>query len=370
MFSSFEYKNKKLRIISIQLSDEKTIGKVNSGERTEQIYFGKTAYVQDWNYPINDTYENDYGPKWIMDSLQSPIPQSHSGITLYIAPECKISRDVLRNDGYVITYNKAKSDFRVLPSIPRNPTYLRTEIVFLCGKQLCLCQVERSCGPYINDPNGYGGERATPTEVDTVLTYLETQYAVNRTDMQYRRDLQAIKVWFLGTCEDTKYYLTHSMRVGEEFCFDTDVPLKGSTNITPENLLLWSKFDDANLLEKTLLTSDWRMYPVTVCMFLAKEMGSLARKFGPAGKVMLRAINFDMMDRYNGSLGGQVVSPQDWNMLQDYIMLHYGIHDSKGFVKDLGPYHDFVRHKYAVAQWKISESIPFSNLEDEIDSSN
>ena len=149
-----------------------------------------------------------------------------------------------------------------------------------------------------------------------------------------------------------------------------DVPLAGSTKITPENLLLWSKIPDRNLLEKTLLSSDWQKYPVTVCVFLAQEKASFARQFSPSGKVMLRAIHFDLMDRYRGSLGGQIVDPDDWNMLQDYITLRLGLMEKTGYVRSLENYADFIRHRQAVAQWRLSGPKTFDNIRDELEVQN
>jgi len=370
MYEVFRYKKREIKYVKLELFDDKTVGKATEWENSEQIYFGKTAYVRDWNDPNSVDYEDSYGPKRSLQSKRSTIPDMHAGITLYVAPECKISRDVLRNDGYSITYNKANSDYRILPSIPTNAVKQKCQIVFVLKNQLHICWVERSVGEPINNTSYYAETYATATEVETVLSFLENKYAVNRTDMMYRRDkpLKNMNVWFLTVCEDTQYYLTHVCRLNEKFCFDTDVPLKGSTNITPENLLLWSKVQDTNLLEKALLNSDWKKYPVTVCVFLAREKSSEAGRFSPAGKVMLKAINFDQLNRYSGSLGGQVVTADDWNMLQDYITLRLGITEKSGLVEDIYPYSDYIRHRYAIAQWRISGNKTFSNIMDELDS--
>ena len=372
MFRAFRYKNRKIKYINLYLYDETTIGKINTWENSEQAYFGKTAYVRDWNDPNSSSGEDTYGPKWTLQTLVSDIPEHHAGVTLYIAPESKISRDVLRNDAYTITYDKAKSDYRVLPAIARHPDKQKCQILFVVKDQLHLCNVERTVGNMINDSNGYNSVAATATEVETVLSYLENTYAVNRVDMMYRKDnpLYKMNAWFISVCADTEYYLTRNCRLSEKFCFDTDVPLHGTTKITPENLLLWSKYQDKNLLEKSLLNSDWKKYPATVCIFLAKEKSNMAHVFSPAGKVMMKAIHFDLMDRYYGSLGGQVIQPDDWNMLQDYIMLKFGLPDKRGFVQDLGPYEDFIKHRNAVAQLRIAYPMTFENIDDMLEGIN
>jgi hypothetical protein len=92
--------------------------------------------------------------------------------------------------------------------------------------------------------------------------------------------------------------------------------------------------------------------------------------FSPAGKVLMKAVHYDMMNRYSGSLGGQIIQPDDWNMLQDYIMLKFGLPDKKGFVKNLSPYEEFIKHKIAVTQWRLTEPKTFENIDDELDEYN
>lgn len=376
MYRAFHYRTREIKYLELFLFDENNFGKISSYENSEQIYFGKTAYVADYKRAQegNINLESTYGPKHMLLGLKNYTPFLYqSGTALYLAPECKMSRDVLRNEGYKITYDKAKADYRVLPFIPRKVRMQQYQIIFVRKNQLFLVTVERQTGDFINDPNNeYNAKWATATELETVLSYLENTYAVSREDMMYRTDqcLKKMNIWFVKVCPDTEYYLTHVTRPNEKFCFDVDVPLNGTTQITPENLVLWSRMNDANLLEKALLNSDWRKYPATVCLFLAKigNLMKLTSKFSPAGKIMLEHINFNRMNGYyNSSLGGQIIQARDWNMFQDFLMLYCGIQGSSGFANDESLFSDYnlgkyVRTRLAVGQYKISGPKSFDNI--------
>ena len=376
MYRAFHYRTREIKYLNLSLFDENNFGKINSCEYSEQVYFGKTAYVADYKRAQegNIALESTYGPKHTLLGLKNYTPFLYQpGTALYLAPECKMSRDVLRNEGYKITYDKAKADYRVLPFIPRKVHMQQYQIIFVRKNQLFLVTVERQTGDSINNPNSeYSAKWATATELETVLSYLENTYAVSREDMMYRTDkcLKKMNIWFVKVCPDTEYYLTHVTRPNEKFCFDMDVPLNGTTQITPENLVLWSKMNDANLLEKALLNSDWKEYPATVCIFLAKigNLRQLAAKFSPAGKVMLEYINFNgMYSYYNASLGTQIIQARDWNMLQDFLMLYSGIQGSSGFANDKSLFQEselgkFVRMRLAVGQYKISDPKSYDNI--------
>lgn len=382
MYRAFHYRTREIKYLDLSLFDENSLGKIDNREYSEQIYFGKTAYVADYRrvQEGNVSGENAYGPKHTLLGLKNYTPFLYqSGTALYLAPECKMSRDVLRNEGYKITYDKAKADYRVLPFLPRKVHMQQYQIIFVRKNQLFLVTVERQTGDPINDPHSeYGSKWATATELETVLSYLENTYAVSREDMMYRTDkcLGKMNIWFVKVCPDTEYYLTHVSRPNEKFCFDVDVPLNGTTQITPENLVLWSRMNDANLLEKALLNSDWKKYPATVCIFLAKigNLKDLAAKFSPAGKVMLEYIHFSRMNTYyNSSLGSQVVQARDWNMLQDFLMLYCGIQGSSGFTNNRSLFSDdklgkYVRTRLAVGQYKISSPKTYDNIIEAIES--
>lgn len=315
-----------------------------------QKYFGKVAYA-----PKGTSYSWETPKVRVADAcFESVTPSSHP--ILFVCSESKISRDVLRNNGYKLTYDKNKADVIVIPSMEDNPPVMACRFAFVKKDMLHLVHVDRA----VNN-----GTDFTQEEFEAVKKEILDRFSLDENELIFEagKKMKNFNLFFVKPCEEIGGLLTSSNNYfyTKKHVFDSSVLYEGTTKISPDTLVLWSKISDKSMLEKAILNSDWKDYPVTMCIFLNKENIDPQYRFGNAGRVMLDAINYDLYRR-EGSLGDQVVSAKDWNMLQSYLMLRFGVSEKGGYTKNVYPYDDFVRHKMAVVPTMIDSPMSFKNL--------
>lgn len=280
--------------------------------------------------------------------------------TIFISSESKISRDVLRNGGYKITYNKDKADAIVIPAL-KNYAIRQCNIVAFRDGSMRIFNIRRK---------NYDESIFTTEERDAVLTHIKDMFGYEPHELQYRADLGQMVVSFLQKCEEYEDLLIN-YRYNLNFVQDKNVAYNTKVEMTPESMLVWRNLanQDIRLFEKAILASDWSKYPMTTCLYIYHDITSNEYRFSGQGRVMLDAINFDLYSR-GKSLGDQVIDPEDWNLFQAYIMLRAGLSNNGGYLEgrrdDLGSCGEFVRHRMAVAPLKISEQKTFKNLINEI----
>ena len=327
---------------------------------SRQIYKGKDAY---WDKD-GDGYSG--GPKWDVNFRCKDIADSQTYPTLFVDPASKISRDVLRNGGFKITYTAGNAGCVVIPKPGETPN-LTCRFAALKNDTLYLFSVRRRHGySNLDDPWTADEFEACREAVRSTLGFNDDSEII----YDWKKAMKELTFWFLKKCETFREILTQPRIWTRKYCFDTNIDLRGNfTDITPESLMVWSKINDNRMLEKAILNSNWQKYPMTVCVFLQREKNSCRYGFSQAGKVMLDAINFDVLDRAR-TLGDQSIDPEDWNLLQSYIMLRVGLDEKGGFIKEgIYPYDDFVRKRVAVAPLKSDGQRSFKTLMNEVKSS-
>ena len=148
-----------------------------------------------------------------------------------------------------------------------------------------------------------------------------------------------LTVWFLPKCEELTNMITGNA-APVPYVQESKVPIIASTKISPETLVLWENISDENLFVRTICTSDWQDYPVTLITLLSGFRRD-TNWYNPATgdfRRILKAIGYEYSYYYYGDekklefLGGKNISQKDYEMLQGYIYCRFGVDQNGGFM--------------------------------------
>ena len=168
-------------------------------------------------------------------------------------------------------------------------------------------------------------------------------------------------------CPEYKTILESYPSTPFKYIVEDDLTLKTSVDIDFETLNIWNKMTDYNMLEKNILMSNWRDYPFTMAhFFYSKFKHFMCSTRSDALKAVMTSVGYDYT---SGSINmnGRMVSPKDWNFLQDFLLQQLGLTSDSGFVdksaKEVsGAAKKYLRFKTAVAAKRISEPTFVSDL--------
>lgn len=273
------------------------------------------------------------------------------GDTLFVSSGSKIPRDLLRNSGYKITRNKDQADYIVV-SIPENqyPT------------SCCICGMNDSESFFIiHITDAVNGEDFAPSdqEMDNIISFLNNDVGIT----QITTSTKGLKVYFIRDNQEHEEILNKSQK---KYCLDSDIQLTPSTTISPENLNIIWNLSDYQAKFKILMGSDFHKYPYTICLFLKNEMGvDYGFKYGESVNWFMKTIGYD---EFENSKYSKLITPEDFDMLQNWILYQLNMTDS-GLVKIdkldrnlLYDYKQFLAYKYAVRKLSIDHPMKEDNL--------
>lgn len=240
---------------------------------------------------------------------------------IFIAPESKISRDVLRNGGYSITYKREAAQYIIVPAVGNYTTFSCNALYRKDDDSCVLIDIQI--------PKQKGRTTFDSDEVQAILNYLQGTMAYASEHLYYAEDFSRFGVSFVPKCEDYEDILLERY-TEREYIDETNVIYNTSTDICPETLLVWSKLDDDRLLEKAIVASNWEEYPVTLGLFLRDTINLSTYSFGWQGRVVLEAIDYASIWYDNEK--NRTVTAKDWNMYQSFLMAKYGAPPEGGFV--------------------------------------
>ena len=292
-------------------------------------------------------------------------PTISPGSTIYVASECKTGRDTFRNSGYSITRSPDKADAIVVPDVNAKSFYSVT------GLSLVAYDPEKDeLHLYSVSKPGYLVSQLTDTDLVSLRKYVRDKgfepLEVNR---------EKITVWFIPKCDEIRDILEKRIIPNKPYIQESKVPIKASTQISPETLMFWENIDDPNLLTRTICTSDWMDYPVTLYVFLVyfkQAQNSSTNWYGYANndfRRILKSIGYEGYVNMDWALNAErMISPKDYEMLQSYLMMHLGLDENGGFIsssafakihKCLRP---FLRQRVAVKPMTIPAKMRLEDL--------
>lgn len=247
----------------------------------------------------------------------------HGG-KLFVSSCCKTGRDTFRNSGYSITRSPDNADAIVIPDV-RGSFYLKLGCNFVAkdekNDELFLVTVDKPA---------YGKAELDDREIDAVRLYLKTALALEVDEV----DNTDIKVVFIPKCDEIVDVLKNNT-LNKPYIQESKVQIHPSTTISPETLLFWENIDDPNLLVRTICTSDWNKYPMTILALLYGKPNGSSNWFNHANgdfRRILNAIGYKSYSSFQYAANDKFISPEDFKMLQGYMYLKLGIDGNGGFV--------------------------------------
>ena len=317
MWKKLEYKDIRSLGVTINYKGE---AKARSFSVSTFSFKGKDAYISDDN-------SEEFISSLIDNLWNTPKPTPGASQKLYVCKESKMPRALLRGADYKIVLDKDKADFIIIP-FPRE-VIKRTFNLLALNDDKMLYKISVS--------KDYGVAAITYDIVENVKNAVCLE--VGRSDLKffYSPDLSDRKVYFVRKCETYIEILTHAAK--SKYCLDTKCPFKPTTEISPENLEFLFRCKDNNVFEKAIFGSEWQKYPLTICALFDMKPDY----YSPQS---LRLVE-DAID-YGNYCGGKkgyynnnkIISADDWNMLQRWIMMRAGIDEEKGGMMTPEKYQD------------------------------
>ena len=244
--------------------------------------------------------------------------------SLYVVSECKTGRDTFRNSGYSITRSKDKADAIVVPDVRNNAFYTMS-----CNV-IAKCDADDDLYLFNVDKPGYLVSQLTDTDLQNIRSYLKTA-GFTAADIQRSN----IRVWFMPKCEELMNVMTNAKMPNVPYVQESMVPIKASTQFSPETLVFWENISDGNLLARTICTSDWMNYPMTLKAFLAffKKDINWYNFANNDFRRILKSIGYEYY--YNPDYifnKDAYITPEDYEMLQSYLYYKLGLDEKGGMV--------------------------------------
>lgn len=274
------------------------------------------------------------------------------GDKVFLSSESKIPRDLVRNTGYQIVRDKNTASFVIMPEPEKPEPYKAFLFYKTYDNDFYIISLYDTSGGAITEVNS---DLATECELGMRAKYGDGQmykYQVQHKCYFYRNVPEHLEI--LGGVHPWNCM------------FDTELILTPSTDITPENLAMLAKLPSKEQALKLIMSSDFKKYPLTMCLFLKNDLSiSYGYKYGDQVNWMMKCIEYNEFEEKDSFK--KPVTPEDFKMLQDWILYKLNIKDS-GIVStelvdelDSG-YNDFLLSKTAVKRVDISQPISLDSI--------
>lgn len=302
-----------------------------------------------------------------------------SGASMFITPKCKTPRELLRKS-YKVVLDRSKADYIVVPDIVKN-------IVTDSGRMFLRLDFDKDSKHYthlliadvayqFSNATLIVENRSTDAVFDAIKTHFEKLFCKEQNvscqklwsiDFEkysdkngYQSDTNTNDVYYVQDVPEFEDILLGNNTLTPTYVYETCVMYDAPTKITPEALWIWNKMDkDDKVLQRTLASSNWREYPYTMAMFLIDKFGSYYNVSSLEGPMQAMWNQVNVRKVYEQIAWGRVgansiISPKDFNMMQDWIFKELGIDGDKGIVtkEDFLKLPDMLR-KFAVTRYAI-----------------
>lgn len=282
----------------------------------------------------------------------------NAGEKIWVAPKCRVPRDVFRNSGYHLVRNIEDANTIIIPEINNDYLVYYGNLIVSdpARKAVCIYTVNRNEGTrqpaYYKDLNG---------DFEALKKKFEYRDATILTADFDKK----IAVELLPKVEEWKALLTNQYPA-RKYMMELTVPVEYPVEISVETLSLWKRANDMNMLAKAIVASNWKEYPATLLYLLTTEKDTIHNYGGPQMKLVLDQIHYDKYGDPDDILKDEIIQPKDWNMLQAFIMAELGLPENGGFIsKDTyrdNDYTGLIQKRYAVKPLYIKEPMLFDNL--------
>lgn len=247
-----------------------------------------------------------------------PQPSVHN---LYIDKKARISRDLLRNSGYKLVRDEDKANFTVIPYYDKNRFHqlMNFTFGFICDGNAYTYRLDSK----INN----GSDKLSQEEADILVDDVCAKY--NNPELFYNIGSMDCVLCGIPICVSYVNILENRNN-NHYYIFDTAINYVNSVDINIETLEIWSRCNDVNLLEKQIINSNWRDYPCTLAYVLNSCNSHVRFSTNANMRMILDTIHFD--DAYKRRYHKYIITADDWNMLQKWIMHQLGVSEKGGYV--------------------------------------
>lgn len=283
---------------------------------------------------------------------------------LFVGSNCKLPRDLYRNSGLKITRDKEKADVYVIPEIKDNYFALNYDILAYntASKYLYLYSMQTS----------YYSNNDIQVDEETLFKLAKKLLEDKGLTIYQDRIYKNAVIQFLPKYDEFVDLVDSVNNVDDmRYMEEVYVPVDSPNTISLETLQTWKYYTDGNMLAKALLASNWHEYPATICCFLERhpKVRPVRGYYGSAFDSLLTSIGFDSYTNPQALLSNRTITPQDWNMLQDFLLSELGLPPEGGWVDNVAwhngsmtGYGNFIKKRVAVAPLKISQDMKFEDL--------
>lgn len=269
--------------------------------------------------------------------LNSPC----EGDTLYVEPKARIFRDLLRNSGYKITRSPEKADAVIIPE-PDPSDFCSHDYKLLAydyeNNRLFMCTVNRS-------PRA--SEDVSEEDIALLLKKMRCLFGedleffyCSGLKCSFRMTLVPPIESYLDILED-KY-------PDRIYTSDEYVRFTPTSEINIETLEVWSRITEDDILEKCIAGCDWHKYPYTLHVFLNAEHTYDLRR------VTSKSVNMAL--EFIHSSTERAIEPEDWNMLQQWVMHKLGLDSCEKAWIDMDKYQSLDMNYRSVLRTKVAAS--------------
>jgi len=330
---------------------------IRSWEEKSRDIKGRVAYL-----PL-DYYSRQSVKECLAAEDNSSAVWPKTGKKLWICKESRIPRALLRNSDYKITIDKENADYIVVPELTDDEVsqrvddliYIRTNSV---GTSLF----------YLTFNRGYeyqNSKEKTDEILPKIEAALKEKFCIfedeDVLELIHHPEYDMTTVYFVKNTPEIEQILTGNMV--KDYIVDTRIRITAPTEMTAEALQIWSKMEDGReMMAKAVIASDWQNHPVTTCVFL--NAYNLRYYGGEQLRYVQKCVNYAYYERNSTFPAELIVQPEDWNLLQDWLMLRAGMGPEGGFKVQRGEGDTkFIRYAECIKPLHISEPMQFQDIE-------
>ena len=274
-----------------------------------------------------------------------------AGDPVYVHPDARLSRDLIRKSGYNITRSKDKAELIIIPQ-PKYESFIDMKYHIACreGGIIYLFSVRDEYGIDI------------PEEKLDDCKERITQFLGND------------QIEFISCSLDTLMTCTFFPKVEEykeliendkpqKYVFDTKIQLQPNVDISVETLDVWARLSDNNMLSRFICASNWKDYPFTLRMFIDAEQYGLRYQSNKNIRMILEELGVG-----KSIPGNLIVSKKDYDLFISYVFHKLGRNPSASYIepdelrKLPDEYRQFIKMKFAIAPKTIDGDEIYANI--------
>lgn len=250
---------------------------------------------------------------------------------LYIAKESRVPRMILRNSDYKITINPNNADYVVIPANYEDDVPKREfNIAYIASKDkdvlLYYFTFDYSWSAKVQH------DAASVEKIKKVILDKLNYGDDWNQEFYYFDQLPTTYVYFVKRCPEVESILTDNT-FNYKVIIDTRLRIDSPIGINIDSLKIWGKMSmtsEREMVAKAIIGSSWKEYPCTIAAFI--DHYNLDYYGGEQLAYVKKSIGYDYYRNHYKFRADREVQPNDWNLLQEWLMSLVGLDEKGGFI--------------------------------------